>query len=117
MSTMSVKSPLGLVLYCYLNMPTINKTYIILFYPLIYSLFKLFILKLPDVKTAMLLLKSWDLETKGLRTKDQALQRLLDHWRTSSEEQEKKSTEKVCYCLYLNPYYSFADCCFSKLAL
>jgi hypothetical protein len=30
------------------------------------------ILKLPDVKTAMLLLKSWDLETKGLRTKDQA---------------------------------------------
>jgi hypothetical protein len=27
---MSVKSPLGLVLYCYLNMPTINKTYIIL---------------------------------------------------------------------------------------
>ena len=65
------------------------------------------ILKLPDVKTAMLLLKSWDLETKGLRTKDQALQRLLDHWRTSSEEQEKKSTEKVCYCLYLNPYYSF----------
>jgi hypothetical protein len=27
---MSVKSPLGLVLYCYLNMPTINKTYFIL---------------------------------------------------------------------------------------
>ena len=27
---MSVKSPLGLVLYCYLNMPTINKTYLIL---------------------------------------------------------------------------------------
>jgi len=27
----SVKSPLGLVLYCYLNMPTINKTYLILF--------------------------------------------------------------------------------------
>ena len=25
-----VKSPLGLVLYCYLNMPTINKTYLIL---------------------------------------------------------------------------------------
>ena len=24
------KSPLGLVLYCYLNMPTINKTYLIL---------------------------------------------------------------------------------------
>jgi hypothetical protein len=31
---MSVKSPLGLVLYCYLNMPTINKTYLILSYPL-----------------------------------------------------------------------------------
>jgi hypothetical protein len=29
---MSVKSPLGLVLYCYLNMPTINKTYLILSY-------------------------------------------------------------------------------------
>ena len=31
-STWSVKSPLGLVLYwlCYLNMPTINKTYLIL---------------------------------------------------------------------------------------
>jgi len=28
----SVKSPLGLVLYCYLNMPTINKTYLILSY-------------------------------------------------------------------------------------
>jgi hypothetical protein len=27
---MSVKSPLGLVLYCYLNMPTINKTYLII---------------------------------------------------------------------------------------
>jgi hypothetical protein len=27
---MSVKNPLGLVLYCYLNMPTINKTYLIL---------------------------------------------------------------------------------------
>jgi hypothetical protein len=27
-----VKSPLGLVLYCYLNMPTINKTYLILSY-------------------------------------------------------------------------------------
>ena len=26
---MSVKSPLWLVLYCYLNMPTINKTYLI----------------------------------------------------------------------------------------
>ena len=26
----SVKSPLGLVLYCYLNMPTINKAYLIL---------------------------------------------------------------------------------------
>lgn len=65
------------------------------------------ILKLPDVKTAMLLLKSWGLETKGLRTKDQALQRLLDHWKTSSEKQEKKSTEKVCYCLYLNSYCSF----------
>ena len=25
---MSVNSPLGLVLYCYLNMPTINKTYL-----------------------------------------------------------------------------------------
>jgi len=29
---MSVKSPLGLVLYCYLNMLTINKTYLILSY-------------------------------------------------------------------------------------
>ena len=29
---MSVKSPQGLVLYCYLNMPTINKTYLILSY-------------------------------------------------------------------------------------
>jgi len=29
---MSVKSPLGFVLYCYLNMPTINKTYLILSY-------------------------------------------------------------------------------------
>ena len=29
---MSVKSPLGLVLYCYLNMTTINKTYLILSY-------------------------------------------------------------------------------------
>ena len=29
---MSVKSPLGLVLYCYLNMPTINKTDLILSY-------------------------------------------------------------------------------------
>jgi len=29
---MSVKSPLGLVLYCYLNMPTINKTCLILSY-------------------------------------------------------------------------------------
>ena len=27
---MSVKSPLGLVLYCYFSMPTINKTYLIL---------------------------------------------------------------------------------------
>ena len=27
---MSVKSPLGLVLYCYFNMTTINKTYLIL---------------------------------------------------------------------------------------
>ena len=27
---MSVKFPLGLVLYCYFNMPTINKTYLIL---------------------------------------------------------------------------------------
>ena len=34
---LSVKSPLGLVLYCYLNMPTINKTYLILSYtPCIY---------------------------------------------------------------------------------
>jgi hypothetical protein len=30
--SMLVKSPLGLLLYCYLNMPTINKTYLILFY-------------------------------------------------------------------------------------
>ena len=29
---MSVKSPLGLVLYCYLNMRTINKTDLILSY-------------------------------------------------------------------------------------
>ena len=29
---MSVKGPLGFVLYCYLNMPTINKTYLILSY-------------------------------------------------------------------------------------
>jgi hypothetical protein len=28
---MSVKSPVGLVLYCYFNMPTINKTYLILY--------------------------------------------------------------------------------------
>ena len=27
---MSAKSPLGLVLYCYFGMPTINKTYLIL---------------------------------------------------------------------------------------
>ena len=33
---MSVKSPLGLVLYCYLNMPTINKTYPILSYPILW---------------------------------------------------------------------------------
>ena len=31
-SFLSVKSPLGLVLYCYLNMPTMNKTYLILSY-------------------------------------------------------------------------------------
>jgi hypothetical protein len=31
--SVSVKSPLGLVLYCYLNMPTINKTYLILSWP------------------------------------------------------------------------------------
>ena len=31
---LSVKSPQGLVLYCYFNMPTINKTYLILsFFP------------------------------------------------------------------------------------
>ena len=29
---MSVKNPLGLELYCYLNMPTINKAYLILSY-------------------------------------------------------------------------------------
>ena len=29
---LSVKTPLGLVLFCYLNMPTINKTYLILSY-------------------------------------------------------------------------------------
>ena len=29
---MSVKSPLGHALYCYLNMPTINKAYLILSY-------------------------------------------------------------------------------------
>ena len=34
---MSVKSPLGLVLYCYLNMPTINKTYLILSYLILSS--------------------------------------------------------------------------------
>ena len=28
----NVMRPLGLVLYCYLNMPTINKTYLILSY-------------------------------------------------------------------------------------
>jgi len=32
MHIFSVKSPLGLVLYCYLNMPTINTTYLILSY-------------------------------------------------------------------------------------
>ena len=29
-SSRSIKSPLGRVLYCYFNMPTINKTYLIL---------------------------------------------------------------------------------------
>ncbi|XP_071175970.1 uncharacterized protein [Mytilus edulis] len=53
------------------------------------------IFKIPDVKTAMMLLKSWGLETKGLRTKDQALQRILDHWRTISDEQQKQSDEKI----------------------
>ena len=32
----SVKSPLGLVLYCYFNMPTINKTYLI-FSPIFFN--------------------------------------------------------------------------------
>ena len=50
---------------------------------------------IPDVKTAILLLKSWGLETKGLRTKDQALQRLSAHWKAKAEEQEKLSNEKV----------------------
>ena len=35
---MSVKSPLELVLYCYLNMPTINKTYLILSYLILRSI-------------------------------------------------------------------------------
>lgn len=60
------------------------------------------IFKIPDVKTAMMLLKSWGLETKGLRTKDQALQRILDHWRTTSDEQQKQSDEKVC--VYYNVF-------------
>ena len=42
---MSVKSPLGLVLYCYLNMPTINKTYLILSYLILNSYIR-FLMKL-----------------------------------------------------------------------
>ena len=35
---MSVKSPLGLVLFCYFNMPTINTTYLILSYLILLSM-------------------------------------------------------------------------------
>jgi len=42
--TMSVKSPLELVLYCYFNMPTINKTDLILYYNDLLSMFPCFIL-------------------------------------------------------------------------
>jgi hypothetical protein len=41
---LSVKSSLELVLYCHLNMPTINKTYLILFYLTLIELFQNYLL-------------------------------------------------------------------------
>lgn len=53
------------------------------------------IMKIPDVKTAIMLLKSWSLETKGLKTKEQALQRLVDYYTAQRIGEEQQSAEKV----------------------
>jgi len=47
------------------------------------------ILRIPDMRTARDLLKEWNLETKGLKSRDEALKRLMDFW-NSAEEKPKK---------------------------
>lgn len=56
-------------------------------------------MKIPDVKTAVMLLKAWGLQTKGLKTKDQALQRLVDHYTEKVDDEEQQSTDKVRYII------------------
>lgn len=69
---LSVKSPLGLVLYCYFNMPTINKTYHILsclklclqggpYYDLLHSLLGAYACYRPDVGYVSILYVQVDL--------------------------------------------------------
>ncbi|KAK3101580.1 hypothetical protein FSP39_004599 [Pinctada imbricata] len=52
------------------------------------------ILKIPDMMTARELLKSWGLPTKGIGKKEEAVQRLIDHWK-QQDKQEKVVKDEV----------------------
>lgn len=54
------------------------------------------LLKIPDMKIARELLKEWHVDTRGIKSKDEAVKRLIDFWRKSEEHHEKK---RVSHCL------------------
>lgn len=48
------------------------------------------ITRIPDMKTARDLLKEWKLETKGIRTKDEAIRKLLTFWQNEETKPKKQ---------------------------
>ncbi|XP_069125049.1 uncharacterized protein [Argopecten irradians] len=48
------------------------------------------ILRIPDMKTARELMKEWNIETRGVKNKDEAVQRLIGVWKNNSQAIQKQ---------------------------
>ena len=62
------------------------------------------IMNIPDMSTARELLRSWGIPTRGIRQKDEAVQKLVNHWKLNDKGdtvQEEVYTPKPLYVLLL----------------
>ncbi|OWF42780.1 tyrosine-protein kinase Fer-like [Mizuhopecten yessoensis] len=58
------------------------------------------ILKIPDMRTAMEILRRWGLGTKGLKSKDMAVEIIMDHWKKNKSTLQAEAPKKDRNGLY-----------------